>query len=637
MPHENDESFARPSLNGSGAAPLSPSRLPDLLRRLGLDQEHREDIPDLARVLADLDAVEWYRRAAAVRRLADFGEQAPLDALLKALNDLHVSVRANAVSALARLGTRAPVERLTEALLGDSDWQVRESAACALETLGARSPVEPLLAALHDPDSSVRSAVQRTLSHVYPDLPFADQPTASSERADSQEPVQQNLPPVRPRLRYVASPMDSANRHLYEKEESMPDNDFSPEISASTNDRKSVLEPPRRRKRTWRVVSLSIAAAVVIINLLAWSILTHALRNGTPPSQVGTGASTPTSTSTHTTPAGSPGKTIFVYPPVGTPYAGDYMSIGWSSNGKYLALSGEVPIQILNASNGKMVNSFGQYSGSAWLSWAPHGTRLVVSSWDVQIWDAVTGKSLITYTPRGAQSSVQGAHGSPLMQFSGGNIIYNSAWSPDGKLIASTVDGNAYGYNVQIWNASTGAYVRTLQLKASTSANDFITRVGWSFDGKYLAASSVNNSVTVWNAATGQRVYTKQGASVMDWAPNSDLLATSDSAGQIQVWQAATGAVQFSFRGQDGAPASSLAWSPNGQYIAVGGKDVHIWDVTHNKLFYVYTGHGNHQNFSVNGLAWSPDSTKIASMGVGIEITTPHTGIPLDSVRVWTV
>lgn len=139
MPHEYDESFAGPSLNGSGAALTPPSRLPDLLQRLGLDQEQGQDALPVARLLADLDDGAWYRRAAAVRKLADLGEQAPLEALLKALNDPHVSVRANAVHVLARLGARAPVEQLAEALLGDSEWQVRESAAYALEALGARA------------------------------------------------------------------------------------------------------------------------------------------------------------------------------------------------------------------------------------------------------------------------------------------------------------------------------------------------------------------------------------------------------------------------------------------------------------------------------------------------------------------
>lgn len=421
----------------------------------------------------------------------------------------------------------------------------------------------------------------------------------------------------------------------------MSDNDFSPEITASTNYKKHQPEPPRRSKRAWRAVSLGVAAAVVIINLLAWSILTHALRNGSPTGSQGGSSSSPAAAVTQSpgttqVTTGSLGKTLFVYPPAGTSYLGDFMSIGWSSDGKYLALSGE-DVKLLNALNGKVASTFDQASGSIWVSWAPRGTRLAVSGVNVQIWDTATGKSLVTYIPHGALASTQIAQGSSLMQLSGGNIIYNSAWSPDGQLIASAVDGNAYGYDVQIWNASTGAYVRTLRLKANADAGDFITKVGWSPDGKYIAASSVNNSVTVWNAATGQHVYTRQNASTLAWSPNSNLIASADNSGQVQVWQATTGTVQFSFQGQTGVTAASLAWSPNGQYIAASGKDVRIWDVAQNKLFYVYKGHGNHQDLSINSLVWSPDGTRIASMGVGMDVTSPHTGIPLDSVRVWTV
>lgn len=630
MPYEDDESLSGPSQDGFGVTPIPPSRLPDLLRHLGLDQG-TESAPQVSRLLADLKDPAWYVRARAVRELAKLGEQAPLEALLSALDDTHVSVRANAVRVLSELGTRAPVERLVEALLGDSEWQVRESAALALETLGTHAPGGPLLDALHDPDTTVRHAAYHALEHIHPELlnpvgsAIQEKPAASGKTSAQSWPA---MPPV-------SSNGHRAHLHLYEKEGTMLDNNYATEVTAYTGGKSNSPEPPRQRKRkTWRVVSLSIAAAIVIINLLAWSILTHTLRGGTH-----TGSSQVSSSSTPTaavTPgvAGPLGKTIFVYPPAGTTVSDDFMSVGWSSDGKYVSLS-ELDVKLFNPSNGQLVKTFDEAQVSTWASWSPYGTRLATSSQTVQIWDIKTGRVLVTYTPKGAQAANLTSHSNQLVQHSGGNMIYASAWSADGKLIASAVDGNAYGYNVQVWNAATGAPVRTLQIKPGANIDDYITQVGWSADGKYLAAESPNDGVVVWDAVTGQRVYARPGAQALAWAPQGDLIASADSNGKVQVWQAATGTVQFSFQGQSSGGVSALAWSPNGKYLAAAGQNVRVWDVAQNKLHYTYTGHGKHSNLAINSLAWSPDSTEIASMGVGMDVTAPHTGIPLDSIRVW--
>lgn len=632
MLHEEDEARARPSLNGSGALPLPPSRLPELLQRLGLERTP-EDRPAMSRLLADLRDPAWYRRAAALRDLAKWGEQAPLEELLKALEDEHVSVRANAVQALAQLGARAPVERLGEVLLHDSEWQVRESAALALAQLGEQAPVTPLLNARYDPDATVRQAVQHALEQTHPELLGA----ASSATQEAATAPYTPAESFKETIAHVVS-TNEQNTHIFlpKKEGSMSENNFPTEIVAYTNDKKPQPEPRQRKRRTWRVVSLSIAAAVVAVNLLAWSILTRTLH----PNTTSTGSAVPTAvpTAAGVTPttgqAGHLGKTLFVYPPAGQTPVDDFMSVGWSADGKYISLS-EFGVTLFNASNGSVVKQLGGSSGSAWASWSPDGQRLALSSGNVQIWDVQTGKVLVTYTPPSAPVASQASSNGALSALSGGNMIYDSEWSPNGKQIASAVDGNGYGYNVQVWNAATGAPVQTFEIKPNATADDYIISVAWSADGKYLMANSPNDGIFVWEVASHKLVYKHAGASRAVWAPQGHVIASGDEHGKVQVWDATTGATQFSFQGQKNSAVSSLAWSPDGKYIAVGGSDVRIWDVARHKLHYTYTGFGQHKNFAVNGLAWSPDSTRIVAMGVGMDVTTPNTGIPLDSIRVW--
>lgn len=621
---DDDFQEARPE-GRPGEWDTSSSLLPGLRQRLRLDQGG-----EAAPQVAEFKHSAWYVRAAAVRGL---GVRAPYELLLAALDDPHVSVRANAVQALSELGESAPLERLTQALLGDSEWQVRESAALALGTLGTRAPGTPLLAALHDPDVMVRRAAYQALEQTHPELLVTNTPVTLPEQENQARytAVTKSWHVLQPMFKHRYTVHSSMN----EEEKYMHETDFSTEITAATNGKTNLPEPSRQpKRRLWRVVGLSVAVVIVIINLLAWSLLTHMRHLGTQTaSRPGSQANSPAATTSSIT--GPLGKTLFTYPARGTTID-DLMSVGWSPDGKYVSVSA-LDVKLLNASSGHVVKTFDQMSASVWASWSPDGTRLAASSGNVQIWDVRSGKVLVTYTPKSALASSFVPHGNPMASLSGGNMVYDSEWSPDGKYIASAVNGNIYGFNVQIWDATTGAPVRTLQVKSNATVDDYIAQVAWSPDGKYIAANSPNNGVFVWNAATGQHVYTRQeGTSAMAWASQGNLIASSDNTGRVRVWEATSGVVQFSFQGQTSASGvSALAWSPDGKYIAASGHDVRVWDVAANKLHYTYTGHGSDSGLYINRLAWSPDSKALASMATGMHVTAPHTGISLDAVNVW--
>lgn len=79
---------------------------------------------------------------------------------------------------------------------------------------------------------------------------------------------------------------------------------------------------------------------------------------------------------------------------------------------------------------------------------------------------------------------------------------------------------------------------------------------------------------------------------------------------------------------------NALAWSPDGKYIASGGTDqiVQVWDAITGDHLLTYTGHLDQRRnpfdntaypYAITALAWSPDSTRIAS------------GAGSGPVRVW--
>src|SRR5207244_7906488 len=92
----------------------------------------------------------------------------------------------------------------------------------------------------------------------------------------------------------------------------------------------------------------------------------------------------------------------------------------------------------------------------------------------VQIWEATTGKTLITY--RGHT-----------------NGVYAVEWCPDGSRIASA----GYDGTLQVWQATTGNTITTYRGSA------FLFGLSWSPDSKYVAVGSSDNTILIINTANG--------------------------------------------------------------------------------------------------------------------------------------
>jgi WD40 repeat protein len=116
--------------------------------------------------------------------------------------------------------------------------------------------------------------------------------------------------------------------------------------------------------------------------------------------------------------------------------------------------------------------------------------------------------------------------------------------SPDGKLIASTADDMV----CRVWDANSGKLVHELRGHAEQTPNSYPSMLyacAFSPDGKFLATGDKVGHIVVWDTATGAKVSTMEAPGMYTWDP----VQRRHSIGGIR----------------------SLAFSPDGQALAVGG------------------------------------------------------------------
>jgi WD40 repeat protein len=162
----------------------------------------------------------------------------------------------------------------------------------------------------------------------------------------------------------------------------------------------------------------------------------------------------------------------------------------------------------------------------------------------------------------------------------------------------------------------------------------FRVAAAFSPDGATLATTAVSGGVTLRDVATGAGLATIGRhaffpSSGVAYSSDGSLVAFAQSGGGVprgQVWNIGSRSLVAAVKGGAEGDAYSVALSPDGRLLAIGGypKVVRIWDVTTGKLVHALrTGGGD-------ALEFSPDGRILAvSGGRGASLWDVATGIQI--------
>ncbi|MBQ2303655.1 MAG: TIR domain-containing protein [Bacteroidales bacterium] len=185
------------------------------------------------------------------------------------------------------------------------------------------------------------------------------------------------------------------------------------------------------------------------------------------------------------------------------------------------------------------------------------------------------------------------------------NNVESVAVSPDGKYLASS----SLDKTVIIWDANSGQILKSLE-----GHSDYVFSVCWSPDGKYLVSGSWDSTLIIWDAKSGQILKTLKGHSdfvnSVSWSPDGKYLASGSVDDTLIIWDANSGQILKTLEGHSDS-VYSVNWSPDGKYLASGAFDntVIIWDANSGQKLKTLEGHSE----SVESVCWSPDGKYLAS------------------------
>ena len=186
------------------------------------------------------------------------------------------------------------------------------------------------------------------------------------------------------------------------------------------------------------------------------------------------------------------------------------------------------------------------------------------------------------------------------------NEVRSVTFSPDGRTLAS----GSWDNTIKLWDTASGQVIRTLRGHTTT-----IYSVAFSPDGLTLATASWDATIKLWDVMSGQLLRTIQsqtgGVSSVAFSPDGRILASGGGNNDtISLWDASNGRLLRTLKCHT-INVDSVAFSPDGRTLASGNFDlsIELWDITSGQLLRTLQGHKD----PLMSIAFSHDGRWLAS------------------------
>jgi WD40 repeat protein/DNA-binding SARP family transcriptional activator len=259
----------------------------------------------------------------------------------------------------------------------------------------------------------------------------------------------------------------------------------------------------------------------------------------------------------------------------------------YTPDGTHVIYADSGSLLVRDIRSGRQLYTINSDQGISLFALSPDGSRLVVVDNLIRVLDAASGQALYNITPPP-------------------NRVEFIAFNPSGTQFAVT----GRDRKITLWDAQSGVQILTL-----AGHTDFVFRLAFSPDGRRIASADQAGNVKIWSLEPIQEVLTLSAdiGSGPALSPDGTHIATTIND-SVQVWDADSGRSVVNRQIQDGG-LSVLAFSPDGHEIAAGGTD--------QKLRILATASGITRleipidENNVRAVVYAPDGKTLAAAGLG--------------------